>query len=451
MPRSWSEAVRACHRHPSGVVRPDGTKRACSCKGVGWRYRMALPDPVTGRRGKPEWSQTFPTKDAADRHQGDVRKAIAEGTFTSDQGKTVAEHLGEWLERLEAKGRKASTTTSYRRVVETRIVPALGHHRLSRLTQHHVQAWIDAAAREPQLGRGRTGTVSAGTLVNLRAPLRAALNDALRRGLVARNVAELVELPEVKRPAPVAIEDERLARWLAYVEADALAPLWLSVSVYGPRRGELLGLRWSPDIDTTAHLIRIEQELVDVEGKHVCPYCGAAHTRLLFDSPKSSAGERIWPLVPEVHAALMAHRLRQDAEREAFGTDYADHGLVFARPDGNPWRPDWISREFKRTFKASGAAEGMPKVPSLKALRSTSVTALHEAGVSLEVIQRTTGHVVGGNVTRDHYLVVSAERTRAEYAAIAARRTGGDRSGRSDRLSDHTPETGAVRSEGREV
>src|SRR5450755_4719023 len=105
MPRAWSETTKACRRHPSGVVRPDGAKRSCSCKGVGWRYRLALPDPVTGRRGKPEWSQTFPTKDAADRHQGDIRKAIAEGSYTNDQGKTVGVFLGEWLARKTDAGR----------------------------------------------------------------------------------------------------------------------------------------------------------------------------------------------------------------------------------------------------------------------------------------------------------------------------------------------------------
>ena len=147
----------------------------------------------------------------------------------------------------------------------------------------------------------------------------------------------------------------------------------------------------------------------------------------------------------------MAHQLRQNGDREAFGADYADHGLVFARPDGNPWRPEAISQAFRRLFVASGAAEGMPKVPSLKTLRSTSITALHAAGVSLEVIQHVAGHVVGTAVTRDHYLVVSAERTRPEFEAIAARLAGEDRPRRSDRLSDHCPETEGVRPGGGEV
>jgi integrase len=30
-------------------------------------------------------------------------------------------------------------------------------------------------------------------------------------------------------------------------------------------------------------------------------------------------------------------------EREFFGIDYRDHGLVFARPDGLPLRPDPVT------------------------------------------------------------------------------------------------------------
>jgi integrase len=152
---------------------------------------------------------------------------------------------------------------------------------------------------------------------------------------------------------------------------------------------------------------------------------------------KSQAGERAYPLVPEVEAALMAHRLRQDAERALYGTDYADHGLVFARPDGSPWRPGWISDEFTKLMGASGAAEGLERVPPLKALRSTMVTALHEEGVALEVVSKVTGHA-GTKVTQDHYLSVTAERTRGEFSAIAARLTTGRR---SDRLSDQHQKT----------
>lgn len=183
---------------------------------------------------------------------------------------------------------------------------------------------------------------------------------------------------------------------------------------------------------------------------HPCKQCGAEHKRLLFDTPKTTAGERMWPLVPVVEAALLAHRLRQDYGRRLYGDDYSDHDLVFARPDGTPWSPDWISKQFKASFSASGAAAGLDRVPPIKALRSTSVTALHEAGVGLEVIDKVIGHA-GTQVTKDHYLAVSAERVRSEYEAIALRLGGSDRPGRSDRLSDQQSDSDESRTEGGEA
>jgi hypothetical protein len=115
---------------------------------------------------------------------------------------------------------------------------------------------------------------------------------------------------------------------------------------------------------------------------------------------------------------LNTHLAAQDRERKLLGPDYRDHGLVFQQPDGSPWRPDSISREFKRLMRQSGAAGGLEKVPSLKSHRSTAVTELHEAGVQLEVIAKITGQV-NGEVTREHYLSVTAERTRRGFRGLS--------------------------------
>jgi integrase len=401
---------------------------------------MSLPDTVTGRCGRPEWSPTFPTKAAADAHQRDTRKAIADRTYTRDQGLTLAEYLPMWLARKERAARKASTLSGYRAVIFNHLIPMLGKHRLRDLRPDQVQGMLDRIASGPSLRKGgERRPVVAGTLANIRAVLRAALNDALKQELVMRNVATLVTLPPIRRAQPKVIPAKDLSRFTARVETDDLAALWLLDAVYGMRRAELLGLRWSDieGLDTAVTgknltgTIWIRQTLVDVAGDHVCPYCSATHRRLLFDTPKSRSGERCFPLVLPVVEALIAHRTRQETERRMFGADYADHGLVFATIEGNPVRPDWIGRQFKRLLRASGTTDGF----SLKSLRSTMVTRLHERGVPLEVIGSVTGHSPGSSVTRDHYLSVDADRTRPHFAALAAKLT----SRRSDHQSDHHP------------
>ena len=383
---------------------------------------MGVPDPITGHVGKPEWSPVFPDPESADAHQRDLRTRIANSTFTADRGTTVGEFLEEWIARKESSGRKTSTLTGYRSIVNTHLVPNIGKHRLGALRPDHVQAMIDKIAKMPATRSASGATTSTGTLLNIRACLRAALNDAVRRQMIGRNVALLVELPALKRPKPKSVGDQPLAAFLAHVEDDPLSALWLIDAVYGMRRAELCGLRW-PDIDESKHLISITQTLLELPGAFACDYCSGEHSRVKFETPKSEAGERVYPLVPAVEAALLAHRLRQNDERELYADTYADHQLVFAQPDGNPWRPGRISTDFKRHLKAAGVIKEGERVPPMKTLRSTAFTALHEAGLDLESIAPVIGHS-GTKVGREHYLVMSAEKTRTEFETIASRLTG---------------------------
>ena len=147
--------------------------------------------------------------------------------------------------------------------------------------------------------------------------------------------------------------------------------------------------------------------------------------------------------------ALLLHRERQQAERDAFGSDYADHQLLFCEPDGNPLGPDNVSRAFKVRMEAAGLS-GPDGRTTLKMLRSSAVTALHENDTDMEVITAVTGHCSNGEVTRRHYLDVKSERARVPFEAIAAtllaptdgEDAAGQADGRSDLLSDQAPGSG---------
>jgi len=64
--------------------------------------------------------------------------------------------------------------------------------------------------------------------------------------------------------------------------------------------------------------------------------------------------------------ALLAWRLRQDAERAAWGEAYSDHGLVFCHEDGRPLHPEYISRHFERLAFQSRPAADPPARPQAR-------------------------------------------------------------------------------------
>jgi integrase len=150
------------------------------------------------------------------------------------------------------------------------LVPYLGQVLLAELTAGQVQAMFAAIIRQHQA----LGTpVSAATLTRIRATLRAALNAAIGRGLLAENPACRAELPRARRPRAVVWSEHRVEQWrrtgerpavavwtaaqtaqfLASIEGHRLYAVFHLIALRGLRRGEAAGLRWC-DIDLTPGL-----------------------------------------------------------------------------------------------------------------------------------------------------------------------------------------------------
>ena len=108
---------------------------------------------------------------------------------------------GQWLETWLA-GRQSlrpSTRRASRQHLDCYLIPAIGRVPLAMLTARDVRAMLAGISR--QRGPARA-PVSAATLTRIRATIRAALNGAIREGLITANPASIVDLPAVPRPHP---------------------------------------------------------------------------------------------------------------------------------------------------------------------------------------------------------------------------------------------------------
>ena len=94
---------------------------------------------------------------------------------------------------------------------------------------------------------------------------------------------------------------------------------------------------------------------------------------------------------------LLAHRLIQDAERQEWGTDYVDHGLVFAREDGNPLPLDHVTKRFRELCEAAGL-----RPIRLHDLRHGAASLMLAAGVDLALVSKRLGHS-SVSITSDIY------------------------------------------------
>ena len=197
------------------------------------------------RDGRQVLKRGFRTSRQAERWRFEALTRISS---PADSTITVAEWMEEWLERH--KGRiKPSTYTRYDVALRIWVLPHLGLVRLAALTHRHIEAMHDAAV---QAGR------SPSTIRQNHAPLRIALQDALRDGLIPHNPAVLVRLPPMQKveinpftpiEAQVFLSSNRLHRF------HSIYHLALSS---GLRLGEILALRVGRDIDLSTRTIAVQ-------------------------------------------------------------------------------------------------------------------------------------------------------------------------------------------------
>jgi len=255
-------------------------------------------------------------------------------------------------------GKRASTSRGYAAHMRSYLVPYLGGIPLAALTAGDVQSMCTAVTRdEGALGR----PVSAATLHRIHATLRAALNGAVRAGLISANPGRHPGLPGAARPRPQVWTPALTERWQqdgwrpavgvwttaqtaqfpAQVRGHRLYALFHLVALRRLRHGEAAGLQWS-DLDLDAGTLTVAGQLQQLGG------------RLVAGPPKNDAGRRAIALDKTTITALREHRIRQQAERTAAGTRRTETGYAFTTVTGAPFRPDRMTRLFAKLVAASG-------------------------------------------------------------------------------------------------
>ena len=368
---------------------------------------------------------------------------------------TVADYLTMWLHRRA--GLAEHTMRSYADHIRLYLIPHLGQIGLRDLREHHVEAMFAAlhrrnaqitAARgsdDPAVRATATGVRPMGpaSLQRLRATLRKALNDAIRKYLLLEhNPAATIDLASGTRPKARVWTAKAVARWRAtgarpspvmvwtpaqagqfldYAEAHdiVLYAMFALILHRGLRRGEACGLR---DIDVNLPDVDPDGEQAttapgEPEEDHgylaVVEQITAVGYVPVTRKVKSDAGDRIVPLGPATVTVLRDYLRMREGWRQVSGTHWPDTGLFFVRPDGQPWHPQTITKRFDYLV----AHSGLPPV-RLHDLRHCAATYLRHGGADIKEVQETLGHSTLA-LTSDTYTTVIVEIQRANADAAA--------------------------------
>src|SRR5260370_12576770 len=193
----------------------------------GWEARLLLAD---GTRQ----SLYGKTRQEAARLLSSAMRDRELGLTASNSRETVEQFLTSWIEAYRHQVR-LSSYTRYEHVVRLHLVPGLGSIVLSKLTPQQVRVYYT---------REMASVASTQTVRYCHILLQAALKDALRLGLVQRNVAELVDPPPRLRREMAILSEEQARQLLAAATGGRIETLCMVALATGMRVGELLALKW---------------------------------------------------------------------------------------------------------------------------------------------------------------------------------------------------------------
>lgn len=372
-----------------------------------WHGRVTVGIRDDGKPGRRHVSGTNKSnvlakvREEKARETGSVKKA--------GQRWRVKDWLTHWIDNIAVPPRvTVNTHDGYRTNVERHLIPGVGAHWLERLEPEHL---------ERLYARMQDAGLAAGTAHYVHRTVRAALNEAVRRGHLARNPATLAkapspsdeevepyDVPEVRRLLEAAAQHRNSARW-----AVALA--------LGLRQGEALGLKWE-DVDLDKGTLRIRRSLLRPKYEHGCKGdCGRAagwcpkrrNTRPVTGTVKSKAGRRTVGMPAPLIALLRKHRTEQNAERTVARQLWRDEGWVFATPTGGPLNHYTDNRDWKRLLREAGLREAR-----LHDARHTAATVLLILGQPERTVMSLMGWSTTGMAKRYQHVT---DTVRAEVAS----------------------------------
>jgi integrase len=338
-------------------------------------------DPVTGSYKYQFMTVKTDSKRVADKKLRELQSEIDKGVFVKPGKATLAEYLNSWLTDYCKPNLSPRTHELYSYMCQGHILPTLGNILLSDLKPQHLQHLYADKLQSGLSGR---------TVQLIHITLHKSLKNAVKTGLLVRNVAEAVDTPKVKRHEMHTMSEDDLQTFLKAAKSTPYHALFYTALFTGMRRSELLALRWS-DIDLLLCQLSVTRSMQQL--RNVAP-----ENRITFKQPKTQKSRRMISLTPSNAIVLREHREAIEKQRASLNLPaLADSDLVFSHYDGSPYLPNSITHAWIKLVRHCGL-NGI----RLHDARHTHASLLFKQGVHPKIVQERLGHA-GIAITLDLY------------------------------------------------
>ena len=215
-----------------------------------WRIRISLgKDPVTGKYMRSPSRIVYGNKKDADQALADLRAELQDEIDHPGSRLTFREYAQDFFANREILGESPLSRKSEKLEIN-KLIDMFGDTSLTSITSEIV--------KKTYLSAKRDGMTPA-TLKRVSKRLKMILEEALDDGIIERNPAAKIKVPEPKRNPPQALSEDEAARLARILGKKGPNPMTVAIRLMlygGLRKGEALGLDWqNVDFDSNAIFI----------------------------------------------------------------------------------------------------------------------------------------------------------------------------------------------------
>lgn len=299
---------------------------------------------------------------------------------SADTGRTVGEHMTEYLEDIKAsKSLEQSTIVGYGTSLGY-IRTNLGTVPLVALTPSRVQQFVNALNKQG---------FSPSTVRKAYMLLHAGMDQAVLQGYIKRNPCDrkAVRLPKKGYTRPNALDEQGRAKVIKMLDAMERTPGTVAalIALYtGMRAGEVAGLRWRA-VDLDAGTI------------HVCEAIAKKEGGTYSKDPKTNQ-DRYIPIAKGLATILKGWRAARFAEWSPGGQDEGKNSELFNRLyvigslDGSPRNPHSVGKDWTTIAQVYGITGTQGRRVTFHDLRHTFATATISKGADIRSVSDILGH-----------------------------------------------------------
>lgn len=326
---------------------------------------------------------------------------------------TLKEFTERWLEEYAPQKLQPGTVEKYRDELD-KILPALGHLKLSELKPHNLNSFFVSMTKDGARKDGKAGGYSKGSITKTRNVLSSVLRTATEWEIIDRNPLDKVRLqaedtadklkfftPEqaatfldyIEQPYTVKTKGHRrmddtgeaytVGDYERTMEIPEQIRVLFNLAIYaGLRKGELLALEWS-DIDFENDTISVSKAVSVVAGQQITK------------APKTKNSRRVVTIPHFLIQRLRELRMAQLKYRLSLGDYWQGDNWVFIQTNGKQMSYSTPYSAFRDTLDryniGKPATDQLPLIP-FHGLRHTSATLLIASKQDVRTVSSRLGH-----------------------------------------------------------